>query len=182
MITDLGIKGVTFNAFQNEKDTNALNKLTGTLSPGCVAIEIGTREGYSASITARNVEKAGGCLYVVDPWETLDVFRKFRDNMKLMNLTVYPLVMKSVDAARIFKDGVLDFIFIDGDHTYDCVKDDITSWLPKLKPSGIMAGHDYKPNAKGVMEAVDEMFGDDVTVFPDTWIWYGYKRYQWGQF
>ena len=150
-----------FNPFRNQEDTDALNEL----ATGDLAVEIGTREGYSASIIAKNVKT----LYVVDHWETLDVFRTFKDNMNEMKLNVHPLVMKSVDAARIFKDGILDFVFIDGDHTYEGVKSDIEAWLPKLKVGGVMAGHDYKEGAKGLRRAVDEKF-DNVTV--KSWIWY----------
>jgi hypothetical protein len=52
-------------------------------------------------------------------------------------------------------------VFIDADHTYEAVKADIAAWLPKVKPDGILAGHDYKhfPSMNfGVIQAVTEAF------------------------
>ena len=68
----------------------------------------------------------------------------------------------SFNAHKLFDDQTFDFIYIDGDHTYEAVRDDIELWWPKLKVGGIFAGHDYrKYTAKhgdeyGVIEAVDE--------------------------
>lgn len=49
---------------------------------------------------------------------------------------------------------VYDFVFIDGKHTYDAVKDDIEVWDRHVRAGGIVAGHDYYMD--GVGEAVRE--------------------------
>jgi hypothetical protein len=52
-----------------------------------------------------------------------------------------------------------DFIYIDANHSYDFVKEDILGWYPKLKVNGILSGHDYLVGRKGrdgVKRAVDE--------------------------
>ncbi len=49
----------------------------------------------------------------------------------------------STEAAQTFQDNTLDFVYIDGDHSYKAVTEDITEWIKKLKPGGIMAGDDY---------------------------------------
>lgn len=55
-------------------------------------------------------------------------------------------------------DETPDFVFIDANHTYDDVRADILAWLPKVKPGGILAGHDYSPEMfPGVCKAVDEL-------------------------
>jgi len=67
--------------------------------------------------------------------------------------------MKSETAVKKFEDASLDFVFVDGDHSYNGVKKDIEMWLPKVKPSGWIGGHDYDhPRLPGVKKAVDEMF------------------------
>ena len=63
----------------------------------------------------------------------------------------------SVDAAAEVPDGSLDFVFIDAEHTYEAVTADIAAWLPKIRPGGLMSGHDYSPAWwPGVVRAVDE--------------------------
>ena len=52
------------------------------------------------------------------------------------------LKMLSVEAAKRVKDGSLDFVFIDADHTTQGVKEDILAWKPKLKKTGFLCGHD----------------------------------------
>ena len=63
---------------------------------------------------------------------------------------------RSLDAAPIIRDGSPDFVFIDGDHTYEAVKADLDAWWPKVKPGGWLCGHDYGLNEFGVERAVDE--------------------------
>jgi predicted O-methyltransferase YrrM len=62
----------------------------------------------------------------------------------------------SVSAAAQVEDGSLDFVFIDGDHTYEACKRDIIAWLPKVKEGGWITGHDYHV-FPGVKKAVDEL-------------------------
>lgn len=49
----------------------------------------------------------------------------------------------SVTAAKNFKDGVLDFVYIDGNHNGEAVRQDIEAWYPKVRSGGIIAGHDF---------------------------------------
>jgi hypothetical protein len=66
---------------------------------------------------------------------------------------------ESQEAAKQVPDHSLDFVFIDADHSYEGCRDDITAWLPKLKPGGWLCGHDYDRPAyplEGVKRAVDE--------------------------
>src|SRR5690606_15021310 len=48
----------------------------------------------------------------------------------------------SVQAAGQFRDGTLDFANIDACHQYPDVAADIKAWWPKVRPGGILAGHD----------------------------------------
>jgi hypothetical protein len=49
----------------------------------------------------------------------------------------------SKNAAQFFEDETFDFIYIDADHTYDAVTEDLEAWYPKLKVGGVLGGHDY---------------------------------------
>jgi SAM-dependent methyltransferase len=61
----------------------------------------------------------------------------------------------SVAAAASFPDGSLDFVFIDADHAYGSVRADLLAWLPKVRPGGTLAGHDY--DSADVARAVREV-------------------------
>jgi predicted O-methyltransferase YrrM len=64
----------------------------------------------------------------------------------------------SWEAARHYEDLSLDMVFIDADHSYESVRNDIAAWLPKVRLGGILAGHDFTPLMPGVVDAVQERF------------------------
>lgn len=50
---------------------------------------------------------------------------------------------ESPGVANIFADGIADLVFIDGAHDYRSVMADILAWKPKVRPGGVLAGHDF---------------------------------------
>jgi hypothetical protein len=73
--------------------------------------------------------------------------------------------MTSVEAAGKAEDHSFDFVYIDARHDYDSVKEDLEAWCSKVRPGGILAGHDYVdgdlPQGEFyVKSAVDEFFAD----------------------
>jgi predicted O-methyltransferase YrrM len=64
---------------------------------------------------------------------------------------------KSVTGAEIMRDGYFDIIYIDGDHTYDAVCEDLKAWYSKVRPGGIICGDDF--GWEGVRKAVLEFMG-----------------------
>lgn len=79
------------------------------------------------------------------------------------------LQMTTTQAAWLVDDHSLDFVFVDGDHSQEGVAADIENWRPKLKPGGVIFGHDY--NMKSVRDAVaSELPGIDV-VLGDDHLW-----------
>jgi predicted O-methyltransferase YrrM len=67
-----------------------------------------------------------------------------------------PIRKYSTDAASDFENESLDVVFIDMSHEYKDVKLDIETWLPKVKRSGHLAGHDA--SWPGVKRAIEEKF------------------------
>lgn len=61
----------------------------------------------------------------------------------------------SINSAKMFHDKVLDFIFIDGDHSEKGVREDIEAWMPKIKENGWILGHDI--DWPDVRRVVDEL-------------------------
>jgi hypothetical protein len=73
--------------------------------------------------------------------------------------------MTSLEAAPRIPDYSLDFVYIDARHDYASVMEDLIAWVPKVRPGGIVAGHDYLDGMLaagefGVKRAVDEFFGE----------------------
>lgn len=62
----------------------------------------------------------------------------------------------SVGGSQHVKDGELDLVWIDANHGYEWVKEDIHTWVPKVRPGGIVAGDDYNPDFLGCIKAVNE--------------------------
>lgn len=66
----------------------------------------------------------------------------------------------SYKAAASFEDASLDFVYLDGDHRYEFVLRDLIDFAAKLKPGGLLFGHDFFENGfsreenYGVIEAV----------------------------
>ena len=61
----------------------------------------------------------------------------------------------SMDALRDFNDNSLDFVYIDANHGFEFVINDIIEWSKKVRPGGIISGHDYSNHFREVKIAVD---------------------------
>ena len=60
-----------------------------------------------------------------------------------VRVQVTQLKLPSVEGAAQIANASLDFVYIDGDHTYAGVKADILAWRPKLKPGAVIGGDDF---------------------------------------
>ena len=121
-----------------------------------VGVEVGVERGAYSEVLCQQIP--GVRLSCVDAWqpyagyrdhvvaEKLDRF--YRETQE--RLKPYPgvtLVRKfSVDAAKDFADGSLDFVYLDANHNFESVTADLAAWSPKVRAGGILAGHDFAPN------------------------------------
>lgn len=142
-------------------------------------VEVGVYAGKSFSyglIETLNLGKKVDMVAVdmfPDEWiygmrpDGMTVWDKFNAGMKPLNGKYRVIIGQSTEAADWFLDASIDFVFIDAAHDYESVTNDINAWLPKIKPGGIIAGHDYEPYyERGVVAAVDDFFGDRVEKIP----------------
>ena len=74
----------------------------------------------------------------------------------------------SISESHNYDDEYFDVVYIDASHEYEYVKEDIISWYPKVKNGGVICGDDYHPGWPGVVEAVNEIFGDSVKIVGTT--------------
>jgi cephalosporin hydroxylase len=132
---------------------------------GSSFIEVGSYKGQSLAYLIVEMINAGKIFNIiaVDSFAIEDgLFDIFNANLLPIKDKFSVLYEDSTDASKEFENKSLDFVFIDANHLYECVLQDIKAWLPKIKDGGIIAGHDYSGAYPGVEQAVSEIFGDKV--------------------
>lgn len=116
----------------------------------------GAEIGVDRGLFAKEICKAnpGVKLYGVDPWLDYPEYgenytQSYADGCRaeaVKRLAPYGVELlrkASALAAGDFADGSLDFVYIDGNHAYDFVLQDIELWSAKVRPGGVVSGHDY---------------------------------------
>jgi len=141
--------------------------------------EIGCWQGRSTRVLA---DHSPGTVFAIDHfrgvpellYELTDrppywLYKRF--TMHLIDCeNVVPIRLPSKEAARLLSSHRFDLVFIDGDHIYSAVKDDILYWKPLVAPGGILCGHDYQ-DALGVEQAVTELL-PNAQIADGTSIWW----------
>jgi len=141
----------------------------------------GAEVGVAKGIGSRNLlqQLPQLKLYSIDAWATLrkgigeaytgwgscqweKVFNQTRRRLEWAGERSQIIRKPSQVAAKQLANHSLDFAYIDGEHTYKGCKADLMSYLPLIKPGGLLCGHDYNrpKEAKGiwgVKRAVDEL-------------------------
>jgi hypothetical protein len=99
----------------------------------------------------------------------------FLDNISEYQDRVTVIRKTADDAVNDISDGELDYIFIDGDHSYGAVQKDMANYYSKVRSGGIFAGHDY--SWPGVRQAVAEFISANkinvqlLHCANDVWFW-----------
>lgn len=129
-----------------------------------VGIEIGVLKGENVRLLLDELTNIK-TIYGVDPYVEhsdqgtfrsqayMDQYLEVADRNLKTHKKKYKLVKKSsADAAADFKDESIDFVLLDGDHSYDGIKADIETYYPKLKKGGHIFVHDtYLPEVQKAM-------------------------------
>lgn len=142
------------------------------------AAEIGTHRGEFAEEFLAAWQ--GQLLHCIDHWapgyceedpasggDRQADFREAKNRLRHLSSRVAIVREESQKAAKRFDDGTLDFVYIDATHCpARAVLDDLQAWWPKLRPIGLLAGHDIVNGggdgpgwSRFVMEAA-LLFGD----------------------
>jgi len=123
--------------------------------------EVGSFAGASGELFAYYANKVYCCDIweaFIEPPERAKMVKKTFDKVKSRNPNIVEVKKSSELASKDFEDATFDLIYIDADHIYKSVKNDIKCWLPKIKLNGVFCGHDYFfPDVK---RAADEFFGE----------------------
>jgi len=139
-------------------------------------IEIGVLLGDFSEVILKTTELSK--VYLLDSWKYFppEEYKDCANKCQVEQDENYARVLKRVEeyGKRVevirgdsraefskFEDGFFDFVYVDANHEYPYVKQDLVNWYPKVKVGGIFAGHDYRNAIKrfcvfGVKQAVDE--------------------------
>lgn len=172
--------------YEFELDDSRLSLLE-KIKPGDVCAEIGVFRGdFSEFMLKMDPSK----LYLVDPWVSMmdiparwhaidqgeldlikqNVVNKFSSDNRVEIIEKY-----SIDALDDFEDGSFDWIYLDANHSYSFIQQDLENWWSKLKSNGTLCGNAYQDDDTqirlldfGVIPAVDsflEDFFDEIANF-----------------
>ncbi len=135
------------------------------------AVEVGVHTGQSAAYLAVEMSNrlvGNGVLDLVDSMLPDDIVTKYL--APVAHMIGAQCRMTSVDAAERYEDGGLDLVFLDADHAR--VAEDIAAWHPKVRPGGILAGHDFTPD---MLPDGPQVIRDVIANFERFEVWRGIK-------
>lgn len=146
--------------------------------------EVGVRHGFfSEHLLKLNPELT---LYLVDPYlpyldleyqftqeEQDEIKERAKERLAPFGDRAVWMYLSSKAAAEACPDHMLDFVFIDAEHSYGSAREDLHAWYTKVKLGGLICGHDF--GMEGVQKAVKEFAGHlakdifHVSGTADTW-------------
>jgi predicted O-methyltransferase YrrM len=144
-------------------------------------VEVGTKRGEFAETLCRAHPDMQ--LFCIDPWTAYDsgpglIGQAWQDKMfaqaakRLAEYKVSIIRKTSMDAVKEFEEQSIDFVFIDGNHTFDHVMLDLIHWAKRVRKGGIVSLHDYRAGQwAGVVEAVNAY-----TASHAVWPWYATRE------
>ena len=153
-------------------------------------VEVGVFRGKNA-LVLRNMFPHSR-LYLVDTWEPTEEYLEYggavsekkevyeqaftKVNTLFQNDSLVTIIKESSEKASQIIPNNIDLVFIDADHSYEHVKQDILAWSKKVRVGGIVSGHNYgRPHLPGVKQPVDELLKTDIFLGQDE-VWAHIKK------
>ena len=162
---DLILRAKQIPGWMSEPDLITLYELgMKHITPGGFVIEIGVWKGLSTYILASICKERGATLIAIDTFAGCEDPKSYKNDpanvgtyveavnnprfidIFLENVKGLPVIAikgDSQEAIHQVPDGIADMIFIDGNHNHPVVDNDIRNSLKKLKPTGLLCGHDH---------------------------------------
>jgi hypothetical protein len=117
-----------------------------------IGAEIGVEQGLYSEILCKANPKLE--LYCIDSWQVYEGYKDFTiqttldkaeadTRKRLAPYNCHIIKDWSIEAVKKFEDNLLDFVYIDGNHDFQNVTNDIYEWSKKVRKGGIISGHDY---------------------------------------
>jgi len=132
-------------------------------------------------------------LTCVDAWKAYAAYRDFtiqahldaayaeaQDKLAPFGCTF--IRADSLEAAKQIPDGSLDFVYVDDNHAFLYVVQSLCAWWPKIKPGGILAGHDYRQFRRSLnIRVVEAVHGFTAAHDIDPWFVLGRNKVRKGE-
>jgi predicted O-methyltransferase YrrM len=189
------------NGWFTHQEIFALYRATRSLPEGARILEFGSYCGRSTNAIGHAIRNTRKEVFCIDSWRAfgeqkksaqpapndkppptaLDILTAFLRNTEWFSEQVRILRGRTADFKALLPHEFFDLAFIDADHKYAGVCEDIRIAFPTLKPGGILCGHDFHDQGgEEVQQAVKELVFSDPSfeehgVFPNTSIWYARK-------
>ena len=166
---------VTFG-HEGSEQLDYLMQMVKTFPAGSKVVEIGVWTGRGSLAMGNACRGTDKKVYAVDPWQHYeevgkssveglkekniesfeDVYQTFLKHRKDFQLEqwVEPVRLTSEQAAKTWTHGPVSMLFIDGNHSEDSVKLDLTMWTPIMGKGGLVCGDDWSwPSVRSAVEA-----------------------------
>lgn len=143
------------------RDYPALLRECGLLN----GVEVGVYRGQFSEVLARNVP--GLNLTGIDMWTAYPGYKDFGENdladaeilakARAERFGFKLKISDSWDGSYYFEDESLDFVFLDGNHDFQHIANDVVMWSKKVRKGGLVSGHDFFRNRHkgfGVKEVI----------------------------
>ncbi len=151
----------------NPAEADLLEHLASEVTEGCI-VEIGSFRGKSTIRLANGARAHGREVFAIDPHDPYDdngtLFGVEDRAVFLRNLLdagvadiVKPVYLSSFVVSDVLQKDI-GLLFIDGDHTYGGVKNDIDEWVKWVIPNGLIAFHDswFEDVSRAIAELLED--------------------------
>lgn len=120
-----------------------------------MGFKVGAEIGVYKGEFSEKIAKVGLKLFSIDPWRNYKDFYHSQGQKRLdflyehtkrvlapySNVTI--IRKSSMEALDDIPDGSLDFVYIDANHEFRYIAEDLAEWTKKVKKGGVVSGHDY---------------------------------------
>ena len=174
---DVLVRAAEYPGYCEPEELRWIVGTAAALRPGSTWVEVGSLCGRSL-VAAGLAIAPGSTLVCVDSQmglihrrgvTLLDAYREIATSRPDLNVVL--VRGRSTDAHLWRRPQSCDVVYLDGDHRGDAVRRDVRAWQSRVRPGGMLAGHDYgNPLYPGLTAAVDELSGSAVAV-GQIWVW-----------
>ena len=157
-----------------------------------VGCEVGVHAGDTTKFILENLPGIKK-YHAIDPWVSYEMYdgkmyrkpgnrkhktfdaayKNYLKAIKPFKQHIVTYRMTSVEAAVYIGKNYLDWVFIDANHEYEYIKENLKLWSKRVKPGGLVSGHDYGNKWEGIKKAVDEFVPKNkLNISPHNVWWY----------